>query len=141
VTDRARAAAAPAGAAVNAESGVASIAADLPAARIALAARLQSVVERELNAVERVLAKVGPSNQGEAERSARTLASISRALREIAAFAKPDEVTPPDETDDDPVPRDIDEFRRELARRIRGFIEARRNGADGLPGQRESELD
>jgi hypothetical protein len=29
-----------------------------------------------------------------------------------------------DKTDDDPVPEDIDEFRYEVARRIRGFIEA-----------------
>ena len=57
----------------------------------------------------------------------RDSASISRTVREIAALNQPTEVAPADEADDDPVPRDIDEFRYELARRIRGFIEARQN--------------
>jgi hypothetical protein len=112
-----------------------------PQQRAAIASRIQSAVEREIAAVERVLDVVGPADQGEAERSARTLASISRTLREVAALNQPDEVTPPDDADNDPVPRDIDEFRRELTRRIRNFIEARRNGAGRLRDQRESALD
>jgi hypothetical protein len=40
-------------------------------------------------------------------------------------------VTPDDETDDDPVPRDIDEFRETLARRIEAFLAARSGGEDG----------
>jgi DNA-binding Lrp family transcriptional regulator len=108
--------------------------------RMALAARIQDAVEREIAAVERVLEKVAPADDSEVERSARTLASISRTLRELAALNQPDEVTPPDDTDDDPVPCDIDEFRRELARRIRGFIEAERIGAAGIPGNAEAPL-
>ena len=95
-----------------------------PQQRMALALRMQSVVEREMEAVERILEKVTPCNQIEAEHGARTLASISRTLREIHALNQPDEVTPPHETDDDPVPRDIDEFRNELARRIHALIDA-----------------
>ena len=109
----------------------ASVAPAAPANRIAIAARITTVVEREMDAIERVLEVIGPANPIEAERSARSLASISRALREIAAFNQSDEVTPPDDADDDPVPRDIDEFRSELARRINEFVEARRSGEEG----------
>ena len=99
--------------------------------RAALAVRIQNVVEREMAVVERVVNLLGPADEAEAERTVRTLAGISRTLREIAALNQPDEVTPPNETDDD-VPRDIDEFRRELARRIHALIDAERDG--GRPG-------
>jgi hypothetical protein len=113
----------------------------LPQQRAALAQLIMSLVERELRAAERIIERIAPGDQIEAEHGARTLASISRTLREIEALNQPDQVTPPDEADDDPVPRDIDEFRRELARRIRGFIEARRNSAGGLSAESERALD
>jgi hypothetical protein len=126
----------------NVESKPAAAASLSAAARMELAARIQNTVERGLDAVDRVLDKVGPADEGGAERSARTLAAIARTLHAMAAIAEPEsEATPPDETDDDPVPRDIDEFRRELTRRIRGFIEARRNGGSRLRDERESEMD
>ena len=103
----------------------------LPAQRLALAARIQGVVENQMDAIDRVLKVLGPSEQGEAERTARTLASLARTLREIAALTQPDEGAPPDDADDDPIPRDIDEFRNELARRIHGLIEARKAGPGG----------
>ena len=59
-----------------------------PQQRMALALRIQSVVEREMDAIERILGKITPSDQVEAEHGARTLASISRTLREIAALNK-----------------------------------------------------
>ena len=98
--------------------------------RAVLAARIRDLVDRELCAVERVLEVIQPADAAEADRSARTLANIARATREIVALNQPPEATPPDEADDDPLPRDLDDFRHELARRIRGFIEARRSGAD-----------
>ena len=100
-----------------------------PEQRMALALRMQQVVEREMDAIERILGKIKPSDQLEAEHGARTLATVARTLREIKALTTPEEETPPDEANNDPVPGDIDEFRLELARRIRGFIESRRNGA------------
>jgi CRP-like cAMP-binding protein len=104
----------------------------------ALAARILDVVEREMDAVEAVLKQLGPADKAEAERSARTLASLARTMHEIAALAKPDDVTPPDDPDTDPVPRDIDELRVELARRIRGLVEAQREregaGSGGAAG-------
>lgn len=138
VTDRASVAAAPVNkAAADTDAGNPH----LPEARIALAARIHKTVERGLDAVERVLGKVDPADPSEAERSARTLAAVARTLHEIAAFTKPDEMTPPDEADDDPVPQDIDEFRRELTRRIRGFIERRRAGAGGVSAAPEESLE
>ena len=111
-----------------------------PQQRMALVLRIQRVVEHEMDAVERIVKNIRPSDQIEAEHGARTLASVSRTLREIQALNKPEDEAPPDAADDDPIPRDITEFRRELARRIRGFIEARRLGAGRLPDERESEL-
>jgi hypothetical protein len=112
----------------------------LPQERAAVAARVQATVERELTAVGRVLDVLGPSDRDEAERTARTLASLARTLREVALINRTEEAAAPDDIDDDPIPRDIDEFRRELTRRIRKFIEARRNGAGRLRDERESAL-
>ena len=103
------------------------------------AARLQRIVDGQLAVIERTLKVMGPASSAEAERTARTLATISRTVQEIKATAEGRMSS--DEADDDPVPRDIDEFRRELARRIRGFIEARRNGAGGFSGEPEIPLD
>lgn len=109
--------------------------------RMALALRLQQVVEREMDAVERILEKIKPSDQIEAEHGARTLAGVSRTLREIKALNTPQEEPAPDDIDDDPIPPDIDEFRFELARRIRGFIEARRRCGDrGVSDDTETAL-
>jgi hypothetical protein len=99
--------------------------------RAALAARIQAVAEREMDVIERVVQVLGPADEAGAERVTRTLARVSRTLREVAALNQPDEVTPPDDADADPLPRDIDEFRNELARRIRGIIAARKAAAAG----------
>ena len=92
--------------------------------RLAIAQRIMTTVEREMDAIERILQTITPADPLEAEHGARTLASLSRTLRDIAALNRPDEETPHDDTDDDddPVPDDIDEFRNELARRIEALI-------------------
>lgn len=115
-----------------------------PQQRMALALRIMRVVECQMDAVERIVKNIAPSDQIEAEHGARTLASVSRTLREIQALSKPEDEAPPDAADaedDDPIPRDIDEFRRELARRIRGFIEAERNGAGEISSVSENPLE
>lgn len=101
-----------------------------PQRRTAIAERIQDVVERHLAAVEKVLAVLGPDEPAEAERTARTLAGLSRTLREVAALNQPEQA-PPDETDDDSLPSDIDAFRNELARRINALIDARERDAGG----------
>jgi hypothetical protein len=83
----------------------------------ALAARVQRVVERELDAIDRVLSVLGATDSVEAERSARTLASLARALKEVMRLTAPEQ-TPEADEDDDGGPRDLEEFRRELARRL-----------------------
>jgi hypothetical protein len=101
------------------------------AARLSLAERVQRTVERELEAVECVLACLRPSNEGEVERTARTLASLARTLRDIIAFDDPPAVEPDD--DDDAGPRDMDEFRRDLARRMDAIVAAREGSVPREP--------
>lgn len=95
-----------------------------PQCRAALAERIQQAAEREIAAIEQVLTALDRERPDDAEQTVRTLASLSRMLREVAAFNQPGETIPPHETDDDPVPRDIDEFREALAARIENFVAA-----------------
>lgn len=97
-----------------------------PQQRLALAQRLLAVVEVEMAAIERIATAVKPLDQTEAEQGSRTIANVSRVTREIKELIQPENETPADDVDNDPMPRDIDEFRRELSRRLRGIIEARR---------------
>lgn len=99
-----------------------------------LAARILDIVERQMDATERVLKTVDPKDQGEGERSTRVLTSIGLMLRETAALLQPDQTGTPDAADDDSVPADLDQFREALARRIEAFIDARRGGTAGADG-------
>ncbi|MBX6426721.1 MAG: hypothetical protein IRZ09_12460 [Variibacter sp.] len=94
-----------------------------------LIARLHAAVEQELAAVERLRAQLGPApeNPGDAERTARTLATLARTLGEVERLRGA--VAPPAHPDDDDMPTDIDEFRRELARRIDAFVASRADEA------------
>jgi hypothetical protein len=102
--------------------------------RIEIAAdeRMQAIVEREMEAVERVLAVISPADPAQAEGSARTLATLARTLRDIAALKPTAEVKDADDAhsaddaarDDDAIPQDLDEFRDELARRLLQIIDA-----------------
>ena len=102
--------------------------------RAAIALRILQAVEQEIDAIQRVLAVLDPSNKDEAERTARMLASMSRALRDAAELNRPWNGTPYDDPNKDPVPGDIDQFRDELARRIRGIVDAERRRAAGRLG-------
>lgn len=102
--------------------------------RLAIAQRMMSVAEREMDAIERIIAVLRPADALEADHSARTLASVSRTLRDIAQLTRPSEEPTTDEVSHDPVPRDIDEFRRTLAIRIEGLIEARTGRPAGGAG-------
>jgi hypothetical protein len=96
-----------------------------PAEVLPFAQRLQRVLDGELAVIERTLKVMGPANNAEAERTARILAAISRTVQEIQATAGGQ--TSSDETDDDAVPGNIDEFREELARRIHALVDAEQN--------------
>ena len=95
------------------------------------AERIKRVLDAELAVIERTLKVLGPASNTEAERTTRILAALSRTVQEIQASA---EGQAGDEADDDTVPSDIDEFRETLARRIRGFIEARTGSASRRHG-------
>lgn len=104
-----------------------------PERRAALAERIQAVAEREMAVVEKVVAILGPADEAEAERTTRTLAGIARTLREITALNKPaGEVKDADDDDtaDATIPRDMEEFRRELARRLHAIIDAQSGTED-----------
>lgn len=108
-----------------------SIEADTPADPAATAAliaeRLQGALARVLPAIETTLARLtAPQHPRDTEQAARTLGVLMRTLRELNTLAGQHAPQRPGDTrDDDPVPEDIDEFRRELARRINAFVDER----------------
>jgi hypothetical protein len=90
--------------------------------RKALVARVSTSVEREHSAVEQLLRETNTTAalDAETERRARTLASLTRTLRELSQLQQAE--AKPKADDDDAIPRDIDELRRELARRLDRLI-------------------
>lgn len=90
-------------------------------------ARVCKGVQRQMAIVERVQTGLLPAGAVPSERSVRILAIVNKVLLEIEATAKPDKV--PDEPDDS-MPRDIEEFRAQLAQRIKALVDAehRRSG-------------
>jgi hypothetical protein len=122
--------AAPSPAAVTAAGATAGAADAAPAPAASAApsaiARIERLVEKELAAEEAVRAQLGPLPRApaDAERSARTLATLTQTLQALARLRCG---LPPDGgfDDDDDMPRDIDEFRRDLARRIDAFVASR----------------
>ena len=93
--------------------------------------RLARLVQRELAAEEAMRAQFGALARppAEAERCARTLATLTQtlhALQRLRCGLLPD--TGADADDD--FPRDLDEFRLELARRIEAFMESRADDED-----------
>lgn len=102
----------------------------------ALAAALEQKVERELSTIAKILEKLGaPGRSAEAERTARTLASLSRTLSELKRARAAAPPAPESDHDDDDMPRDIDEFRRAVARRIDAFVAGRTDAALSRDGE------
>lgn len=103
--------------------------------RESLVARLWRAAERQVQEIE---ARLGADGRAapERERDARILAVLVKTLRELAAFDDAQGSGPalPDEDEDDG-PRDIDEFRRELVRKMDEVIRARSDGR--VPGDAE----
>jgi hypothetical protein len=103
--------------------------------RIATIERIERLVQRELEAEEMSRAQLGPlpRQPADAERCARTLATLTQTLHALARLRSG--LFPESGLSDDDMPRDIDEFRRELARRIRVFVQSRTGGRlrDGVP--------
>jgi len=88
-----------------------------PARGLALIERVSRAIERELTQIETIVGghHVPPRQRSEAERRARTLASLARTLREVRMLRAGEKK---DAEDDDAVPRDLTELRLALARRL-----------------------
>jgi hypothetical protein len=108
-----------------------------PAIGVALVERVTSAVERELSQIELIVggSHVNKTQRTEAERRARTLASLARTLTEVRKLrAEEEKLKPPDEKLSQ---RDIDQFRLELARKLDRLVaEAKElpRGEPELPG-------
>lgn len=104
-----------------------------------MAERLERAVEQELRAVElmRALGGPHPPTSADAERIARTLASLTDTLYRVRRLRAPDTLAMGSDDFDD-LPRDIDEFRLALARRIEAFVRSRHGGAVSAGGEASS---
>jgi len=91
--------------------------------------RLHRAVLKELSAVETMRAALGrePQSPIDAERTARTLASLTATLQNLRRMQCAMPKTGPY---DDDIPADIGEFRKELARRIEAFVASRTDHGD-----------
>jgi hypothetical protein len=89
-----------------------------PATGIALVERVTRAVERELSQIEVIVGghHVKPQQRTEAERRARTLASLARTLTEVRKLRADEHRMKPQ--DDPDRPRDLEELRRRLSERL-----------------------
>jgi hypothetical protein len=102
--------------------------------RIAVVARLWSAAEAQVRDIEdRILRK---EQQGEdRERDTRSFAVLAKTLRELILFDERKKAPQADHDDDDGL-RNIDEFRRELVRRMDAVVAARTPGIHSEPENR-----
>lgn len=95
----------------------------------ATTARVLRAVDSELDAVAEILRQLPPQPSEERERSQRMLASLARALQELARLKPP---ATGEQDLNDRGPDDPDEFARELLRRLELF---RARGAASVPDE------
>ena len=96
-----------------------------PATGAALVERVTRSVERELSQIEVIVggSHVKPGQRTEAERRARTLASLARTLNELRRLRADEDKSKL--RDDSDRPRDLDELRRTLSRRLDEMVRGR----------------
>ncbi|CAN5415405.1 hypothetical protein BH11PSE4_BH11PSE4_25430 [soil metagenome] len=92
------------------------------AAGAALIERVSNAVERELLQIETIVGgnRVQPGQRTEAERRARTLASLARTLAEVRRLRAAEEPQRP--ADGPSAARDLEAFRRILWKRLEGMV-------------------
>jgi len=87
-----------------------------------LVERVSNAIERELSKIEVIIgvSHVPPVLRSEAESRARVLASLARTLKEVMRLREQEREAHEEKTKaaDDSIPRDLDELRSELARRL-----------------------
>ncbi len=108
---------------------------------MSLVERVSQAVERELTQIDTIVGNAGSTpaaKRANAESRARTLASLARTLKEVMQLRDQEREAESnfDEeasklADDDFIPRDLDEFRRELSRRLEKMVAARAAIFDG----------
>jgi hypothetical protein len=98
----------------------------LSGSRVSLIQRLWRTAERQVRDIEDRL-RLQLQDAGERERDARVMAIVVRTLRDLRALDKAEEEAAAENDDTG----NIDDFRRELARKIDGIIAARNLGAAG----------
>ena len=86
--------------------------------------------------------EAAPTNGAHSPQCARTLAILIQAMRALKAMrgGAPETTTTVDDDDDD-MPADIDEFRRDLARRIDAFVASRTDAANANGNSGAAPLD
>ena len=114
--------AAPSVARGKAASGTAAPADAVAPDSATLVERVAQAVDRELAEIEANVAKMpGKSRPTEAERRARTLASLARTLSEVRRLRAADETQKPDDIDR---PGDLEELRQRLSQRLAQMVDA-----------------
>jgi metal-dependent hydrolase (beta-lactamase superfamily II) len=98
---------------------------------VALVERVTRAVERELSQIEVIVGghHVRPQQRTEAERRARTLASLARTLTELRKLRAEEDRLKPHHDDG---PADIDEFRRALSQKLARLV---RESKELYPGE------
>ncbi|TMI99407.1 MAG: hypothetical protein E6G97_22705 [Alphaproteobacteria bacterium] len=104
-----------------------------PKTTVALAERIERLVERELTAIESVIVRHGLDNEHteQVERSARVLASLARTLQEVKRLDATDARR---KDDNDRGPDDPDVFFQGLLRRLEEFAARDEEPLPGLHG-------
>ncbi|MDF3810367.1 hypothetical protein [Rhodopseudomonas sp. BAL398] len=94
-----------------------------PASGLPLIDSVLNSIERELSQIDRIVGggHVAKDQRSEAERRARTLASLARTLGAVRKLRA--EEAPKRSPDVDAIPRDLDELRRALSRRLEQMVE------------------
>jgi hypothetical protein len=99
---------------------------DSAEARRQLVARLWRTAQQQVREIEERLKNFG-QQPSEPDRDVRAFAVMIKTLRELAAFDEANRAAQPRTEPEDDEPRDMDEFRRELARNMEAII-SRREG-------------
>jgi hypothetical protein len=108
-----------------------------------LISRLRAAVDNELTAVETMRAQLKsvPQSAEDAERTARTLMNLTNTLERLHRLqaGTPQPTGPQAQKDSyDDRPADLDDFRRDLARRIDAFVASRTEPRDADGGGGDS---